>query len=101
MVKYKVNYTEVPVLGVYDKHLEHYGRMKKMLEAHQTKAAMTAFRVKTIQDQNRLNYQNEYDRIRGLVNNNLSGLGGQTIERLRERQRELGDLGAKAVDKIQ
>ena len=28
MTKYGINYTEVPVLGIYDKHLAHYGRMK-------------------------------------------------------------------------
>ena len=44
MSKYRVYYTQVPVLGIYDKHLAHYGRMKKLLEAHQTKTALTSFR---------------------------------------------------------
>ncbi len=72
-----------------------------MLEAHQTKDALTSSRVKTIQDQSRLDYQNEYDRIRRLVDTNLAGLGKHTVERLRERQAELGKLGAEVVDKIQ
>ena len=101
MVKYNINYTAVPVLGAYDKHIAHYGRMKKMLEAHQTKAALTAFRRKTMDDQNRLNYQQEYDRIRGLLSHNLTGLGQRSIERIRERRDELENLGAQAVNKIQ
>ena len=44
MVKYQVDYSQVPVLGIYDKHLEHDGRMKKLLEAHQTRVALTEFR---------------------------------------------------------
>ena len=30
MSKYRIDYTQVPVLGVYDKHLAHYGRMKNI-----------------------------------------------------------------------
>ena len=101
MVKYDINYTQVPVGGMYDKHLAHYGRMKKLLEAHQTKAALTAFRRKTMDDQNRLNYQQEYDRIRGLLSHNLTGLGQRSIERMRERRDELENLGAQAINKIQ
>ena len=48
MVKYRVDYSQVPVLGIYDKHLEHYGRMKKLLEAHQTRVALTEFRKRFI-----------------------------------------------------
>ena len=101
MVKYGINYTEVPVLGIYDKHLAHYGRMKKLLEAHQTKAALTSFRRKTIEDQNRLNYQNEYDRIRGLLSQNLTGLGERSVEGLRHRRDKLEELGAQMVNQIQ
>ena len=46
MVKYRVDYSQILVVGLYDKHLEHYGRMKKLLEAHQTKVALTEFRKK-------------------------------------------------------
>ena len=101
MVKYDINYTQVPVVGMYDKHLAHYGRMKKLLEAHQTKAALTTFRRKTMDDQNRLNYQQEYDRIRGLPSHSLTGLGQRSIERMRERRDELENLGAQAINKIQ
>ena len=100
MSKYRVDYTQVPVLGIYDKHLAHYGRMKKLLEAHQTKSALTTFRKKVLEDQNRLNYQNEYDRIRGLLSQNLTGFGEKSIEGLRDRSKKLEELGAQIVDRI-
>ena len=100
MVKYRVDYSQVPVLGIYDKHLQHYGRMKKLLEAHQTKVALTEFRKNALQTQNRLNYQNEYDRIRGLTSRNLTGFEQQTVEGLRHRQNELEKLGAQVIDNI-
>ncbi len=71
MVKYNVYYTQIPVLGMYDKHLAHYGRMKKLLEAHQDTASMISFRRKGLDYQTRLHYQNEYDRVRGLLSPKL------------------------------
>ena len=100
MVKYRVDYSEIPVVGIYDKHLQHYARMKKLLEAHQTKAALTEFRKNALQTQNRLNYQNEYDRIRGLTSRNLTGLDHKTVEGLRDRQTKLEKLGAQVIDNI-
>ena len=44
MVKYRIDYGQVPVLGIYDKHLAYYARLKKLLDAHQTKVALTEFR---------------------------------------------------------
>ena len=100
MSKYRIDYTQVPVLGVYDKHLAHYGRVKKLLEAHQTKAALLTFRKKGFRGPNRLNYQQEYDRIRGLPSQNLTGLGEKSIEGLRDRSKKLEELGAQIVDRI-
>ena len=57
-------------------------------------------RRKSIQDSNILNYQNEYNRIVGLLADQNPGLRGNTRERLDQRQRELMALGAKAVDGI-
>ena len=100
MVKYRVDYSEIPVVGIYDKHLQHYARMKKLLEAHQTKVALTEFRKNALQTQNRLNYQNEYDRIRGLTSRNLTGFEQQTVEGLQDRQDKLLKLGAQVLDNI-
>ncbi len=71
------------------------------MAAHQTKVALTPFRRKVMEDQNRLNYQNEYDRIRVILSQNLNGLHRESIEGLRRRQDRLQELGARAVDHIQ
>ncbi len=96
----KIDYTNIPILGVYDKHLAHYEKMKKLLKAHQTKTASLALRRKWLNDSNVYNYQNEYERIRGVLSKNNPGLGQQTIERLQQREDELRNLGAQAVNKI-
>ena len=57
-------------------------------------------RRKAIQDSNVLNYQNEYNRIRGVLESQKPGLRGNTLERLRQREGELALLGAKAVSNI-
>ena len=47
-----------------------------------------------------MNYQNEYDRIRGALSAQNPGLMGNSLERMKQRELELELLGAKAVDKI-
>ena len=74
--------------------------MKKLLEAKQTQVDLLSMRRKTIQDSNIINYQNEYNRIEGLLSKQNPGLNGNSIERLNQRQDELTALGARAVDGI-
>ena len=57
-------------------------------------------RRKAIQDSNRLNYQNEYNRLDGVLENSNPGLHGNSRARLEQRQQELMALGAQAVDGI-
>ena len=93
--------SEIPILGAYQKHLQHYKIMRNLLKARQTQVDLMSLRRKTIQDSNVINYQREYDRIRGLVSKQTVGLGQNTIERMRQREGELAMVGAKAVDTIQ
>ena len=93
--------SEIPILGAYQKHLQHYKNMRNLLKARQTQVDLMSLRRKTIQDSNVINYQREYDRIRGLLSKQNVGLGQNTIERMRQREGELAMLGAKAVDNIQ
>ena len=74
--------------------------MKQLLEARQTQVDLLSMRRKAIQDSNRLNYQNEFSRIQGVLENSNPGLRGNSRERLEQRQQELMALGAKAVDGI-
>ena len=46
---------------------KYYLSQKKLIEAHQNKAASIEFRKKVLDDRKRLSYMNEYDRLRGLL----------------------------------
>ena len=99
MGKFKIDYTQIPELGVYAKHLDHYGKMAKLLQAHETKAKSIHFRKNAIHRQQVANYQNEYDRIRGALTRTILH---DCISRasLLKRQYDLQKLGAKAIDGI-
>ena len=75
--------------------------MRNLLKARQTQVDLISLRRKTIQDFNVINYQREYDRIRGLLSKQNVGPGQNAIERMRQREGELAMLGAQAVDNIQ
>ena len=87
-------------LGYFNTNLDYYKKMKQLLEAKQTQVDLISMRRKAIQDSNRLNYQNEYDRIRGVLSKRNEGLIDPTRERLEQRQVELEVLGAQAFNKI-
>ena len=87
-------------LGYFNTHLDYYKRMKKLLEAKQTQVDLLSMRRKSIQDSNVLNYQNEYNRIVGALENQNPGLHGNSRERMEDRKRELMSLGAQAVGGI-
>ena len=68
-------------------------QVKDRLEAASTKQASIAFRKKLF-DQNRMNYQSAYERIRSILNH--SSLPSVTVEGLKQRKEQLKALGAKA-----
>ena len=87
-------------LGYFNTHLDYYKKMRKLLEAKQTQVDLIAMRRKAIQDSNVLNYQNEYNRIVGALENQNPGLHGRSREMMEDRKRQLTALGAKAVEGI-
>ena len=87
-------------LGYFNTHIDYYKRMRKLLEAKQTQVDLISMRRKAIQDSNVLNYQNEYNRIVGALENQNPGLHGNSRERMEDRKRELMSLGAQAVGGI-
>ena len=87
-------------LGYFNTHLDYYKKMRKLLEAKQTQVDLIAMRRKAIQDSNVLNYQNEYNRIVGALENQNPGLLGKSREMMEDRKRQLTALGAKAVEGI-
>ena len=85
-----------------DKHitnrLHYYKTLKDKLDAQATKASSIALRKQWLDKQKKLNYQSEYDRIRGEIeHNNVKGL---SVESLKKRRDKLAELGAKVIDGI-
>ena len=78
--------------------LNHYKILQAKLEAIQTKSALISLRKQFLQDQKRMNYQNEYDRLRGELSR--SNLQGVTVEKLKDRQKVLRSLGATAFNSL-
>ncbi len=81
--------------------LNYFENVQKKLDAHQTKASSILIRKKWLERQKINNYTNEYDRIRGLIEQNTVRHGPQTVEHLKKRRDHLEKLGAIAVDKIE
>lgn len=80
--------------------INHYSKMqthqlenlKRELELKQAKAQSTAMRNKTLQYRDKINYQNELDRIRGELSKTGPRFDPSTIERLKRREQELKKL---------
>ena len=60
--------------------LNHYKILKTKLESVQTKSALISLRNQFIQDQKRMNYQTEYDRLRRIKQVKLTGGDGGEIK---------------------
>ena len=81
------------------KQLHYMKQLQAQLEAQKTKAASIHFRKRVLERQKVSNYQNEYDRLMGLMG--TSKLGHTTKVKLKRRTKELEELGAKAAQGIQ
>ena len=80
------------------KQLAYYKRVQKEIDARKTKASLIMLRKQWIEKQNITNYQNEYDRIRGILNTSVTG--ALTNDILNERKVKLEKMGAKLLDQI-
>ena len=85
-----------------DKHiankLHYFKNVQRQLDAHATKAASIQLRKDWMQKQKKINYQNEYDRIRGEIEHNT--VRGLSTTTLKNRQIVLESLGAQAINGI-
>ena len=84
--------------GNYRKYLHHYEHIQKLLDAYKTRQASLEFRHNVLKHQRKNNYHLEYDRIRSVLGSNL--IPNTTKEMIKERMKELQQLGAKAVNQI-
>jgi hypothetical protein len=78
--------------------LRYYKRVQNDIDAHKTKASLVSLRKHWLERQKVHNYQNEYDRIRGILDQSVTG--ALTNDLLNKRKTELERFGAKIVDRI-
>jgi len=79
-----------------ERHGLHYAKnLKDTMEAHNTKTASIAFRKQLLDNQKKLNYQSEFEKVRGILAQ--SNQPFQTVQRLQARKAHLKELGAKAI----
>ena len=78
--------------------LHYFKNLQKQLDAHATKVASIRLRKEWLEKQKKMNYQNEYDRIRSLIDQNT--VKGKSVASLEKRKTDLEKLGAIAVDMI-
>ena len=83
----------------YIKNINYTERMLDAFEKRKREIPLKIFRKKVIDHQNKINYQNEYDRIRSHLNSN-SILPPNTREYFIKRKAFLSSLGAVDEDKI-
>ena len=66
----------------------HYFKMvKDMMERHELKAKSINFRMKLLQDRRKSMYQNEYDRIKGIIAHTV--VPEQTKEVIQKRMKQI------------
>ena len=78
--------------------LNYFRNVQRQLDAHATKAASIALRKNWMEKQKKINYQNEYDRIRGEIEHNT--VRGSSTTTLKNRQKVLEQLGVEAINSI-
>ena len=80
--------------------LHYYKTLKDKLDAQATKASSIALRKRWLEKQKKMNYQNEYDRIRGEIQRQTVFRGGKSLASLEKRKKDLEELGAVEIDSI-
>ena len=78
--------------------IDYWHRVKHMMEMHDLKQKSIHFRKKLLEDRAKVNYQHEYDKIRGALAHTVVPI--QSKRNLERRMDELKSLGALAVDGI-
>lgn len=78
--------------------LNYYDNLKKELEARKTKKGRILFRKNLLESQDKINYTNELDRIRGELSRYDTRFPILTLENLYNRALTLKKLGAKITN---
>ena len=78
--------------------IHYFENLQKQIDAHATKAESIALRKTWLDKQKKINYTNEYDRLRSQVAQNV--VKGASVDSLLERQNVLQRLGVQSLDGI-
>jgi len=78
--------------------LNYYKYQRNIIKAHQTKASLISLRKDWLDRQAKTNYQNEYDRIRGILNDSV--LPGTSKIHIEKRVKDLEKMGVTGVTKF-
>ena len=80
--------------------LHYYKTLKDKLDTHATKASSIALRKRWLEKQKKMNYQNEYDRVRSEIARQTVFRGGTSLSSLEKRKSDLEKLGAIAIGTV-
>ena len=80
--------------------LHYFKNVQKQLDAQATKASSIALRKQWLEKQKKMNYQNEYERIRGEIARQTVFRGGTSLQSFKDKKKTLEGLGAIAIDSI-
>ena len=80
--------------------LHYFKNVQKQLDAQATKASSIALRKQWLEKQKKINYQNEYDRVRSEIARQTVFHGGTSLSSLENRKKTLESFGAVTIDSI-
>ena len=81
--------------------LHYFTNLQKQIDAHSTKAESIALRKAWLDKQKKINYTNEYDRIRSqIAQNQMTGRHGMSEPHLKQKMQNLINLGAQSLNGI-
>ena len=78
----------------------YFKNLKDFVEAQKSRSASLLYRRKLKEHQDKVNYTNEIQRLRGEISKNDTRLPEGTIQTLKDRVARLKQLGGQIVDKI-
>ena len=77
---------------MYGNQLKYLEQVRKELEARKSKVGSISYRKKLKQQQDKENFLSEIHRIRGILSQNDSRITPTTIERLKQRVKDIENL---------
>ena len=81
--------------------LHYFEQLQKQIDAHSTKAESISLRKNWLDKQKKINYTNEYDRLRSTIaQNQMTGRHGVSEPHLKQKMQNLINLGAQSLNGI-